>query len=56
MPVKKQIAGSYWSLGFIFLLLLLGQVSDFVNFFVIPKILRSFLRLQRGNFWYGIQK
>ena len=50
MRVKKQIVGRNCSLGFIFSLKLLDQMSDFVNFFLIPNILKLLLRLKGAIF------
>ena len=47
---EKQSVDRHWSLGFIFSLRLLSQMSGFVNCFVITKILRLFLRLKGAIF------
>ena len=58
--VKKLIIGRYWSFGFCFSLRLLGAIRfrdvEFCKFFVIPKILRSFLRFQGSSFRNCTQK
>ena len=48
--VKKQIVDRCWIFGSTFLLRLVGKMSNFVKFFVIPKILKFFYAIARGQF------